>query len=89
MHPVYKCDYCKFMGTEEEVAEHEIHCMENYDRKNCHTCEHKRIECINGKYVYQCSVGIDIPEGKIYEFCKYYERKQKSNFFDQLFGGVI
>ena len=29
MKPVYKCDYCSFMGTAEEVEKHEPQCMEN------------------------------------------------------------
>lgn len=80
MKPVFKCDYCKFMGTEEEVKEHELNCMENYDRRSCYTCKHRgRLSMVNKLVKYECGKGIDIPEGKILEFCKSYERKPKSD----------
>lgn len=85
MKPVFKCDYCKFMGTEEEVKEHEVVCVCNYDRSSCYTCEHKKITSKDGKCVYKCMVGKDIPEGKIFEFCKSYERRQPSDYFTDFF----
>lgn len=85
MKPVFKCDYCKFMGTEEEVREHESICVYNYDKRSCHTCEHKKIESKNGKTVYKCKVGVDIPEGRMYEFCKSYERRPSSDYFTNFF----
>lgn len=89
MKPVFKCDYCKFMGTEEDVKEHEPSCMYNYDRSSCYTCKHKKIISKNEKLIYECEVNMNIPEGKIYEFCKFYERKKETNFFTDLFGGLI
>ena len=41
MKPVFKCDYCDKMGTEEEIREHEEKCTENYDKKSCYTCKHR------------------------------------------------
>lgn len=85
MKPVYKCDYCSFMGTEEEVTKHEVDCMDNYDRRSCYTCLHKK-----GLVKYECEAGKEIPEGKFYEFCPQYERKEKSEHpFDDLFGGLF
>lgn len=72
MKPVFKCDYCNFMGTEEEVQAHEITCVENYDRKSCFTCKYKTIKTLNQ---YECDLGKEIPEGKICEFCQQYERR--------------
>ena len=89
MKPVFKCDYCKFMGTEEEVKEHEISCVYNYDRSSCHTCKHKEIAFKDCKSMYKCKSGIDIPEGKMYEFCKSYDREEKSGFFTDFFNGLI
>lgn len=92
MKPVYKCDYCKFMGTEEEVKEHEPSCMDNYDRRSCYTCQHRgALSVVNKLAKYECKKEIDIPEGKIFEFCKQYERKEKSDdpissFMTDLFG---
>jgi hypothetical protein len=77
MKPVFKCDYCKLMGTEEEVREHEPKCKDNYDRKNCFTCVHKKLKPKDGQYLYECKAGKEIPEGKIFEFCSQYERKEK------------
>lgn len=41
MKPVFKCKYCTFMGTEEQVRAHEDTCTNNYDKKSCFTCKHK------------------------------------------------
>ena len=86
MKPVFKCDYCNFMGTEEEVREHEPICTDNYDRKSCYTCIHKKL-----RYpLYECKIGLEIPEGKIFEFCTQYERKEKLNdSFSELFGSLF
>lgn len=88
MKPVFKCDYCSKMGTEEEIREHEPKCFDNYDRQSCYTCTHKTLKGCN----YECKVGMDIPEGKLFEFCNSYERKEKvdnplmGNIFGNLFG---
>lgn len=88
MKPVFKCDYCNFMGTEEEVKEHEPKCFDNYNRKSCFTCKHKSWK--NAKQ-YKCACGIEIPEDKIWEFCSQYEREEVpkndvGNIFGHLFG---
>lgn len=77
MKPVFKCDYCKFMGTEEEVKEHEPKCTDNYDRKSCYTCVHKQYKPREKQWCYECKAGKEIPEGKIFEFCPQYERREK------------
>ena len=46
---------------------------------------------VNKLVKYECKKEIDIPEGKIFEFCKQYERKEKSgdpvsHFMTDLFG---
>ena len=96
MKPVYKCDYCSHMGTEEDVKEHEIKRAENYDRRSCYTCKHKRtVPCksenaMKTEWEYKCELKKEIPKGKIFEFCDLYERKEKQNFenifSDMLFG---
>lgn len=78
MKPVFKCEYCTFTGTEEEVKEHELQCTENYNKKNCLTCVHRDgLEYTEGGWTYKCKVGIDIPAQHIYEYCYKYERKEK------------
>lgn len=90
MKPVFKCDYCSKMGTEEEIREHEPECTDNYDRKNCHTCAHKRLTTKDKQWCYECKAGKEIPEGKIYEFCSSYERKEKGeNLWEDLFGSMF
>lgn len=91
MKPVFKCDYCDFMGTEDKVKEHEPTCTENYDRKSCWTCQHKGYKNLNQ---FSCACGKEIPENKIFEFCPQYERKEKSEYplvdiFGGLFGGKV
>ena len=77
MKPVFKCDYCDKMGTEEEIREHEPVCTDNYDRKSCYTCVYKKTRVKDGKWFFECEANEKIPEGKIFEFCKKYERKEK------------
>lgn len=90
MQPVYKCEYCNYMDTEDKVKEHEVACFENYDRRSCFTCKHQSLKSVKQ---YQCACGKEIPEGKIFEFCGQYEREEKSenplgNIFGNLFGGI-
>lgn len=100
MQPVYKCDYCSKIDTEEKIKEHEPVCHENYDRKNCYTCVHKKFSCkqngtqANSKtWVFECKAGEEIPEGRIVELCPKYERKivindSLENIFGNMFGSI-
>ena len=85
MKPAYKCDYCKFIGTKEEVKEHEQKCTDNYDRRNCYTCEHKHLVNLSK---YSCDCGVELEENQIMEFCKHYKRKESKTpyLFDNIFG---
>ena len=92
MKPVYRCEYCDHMGTEDEVREHEINCYWNYDRRSCWTCKHRDRSSLMR---LKCLLGTEIPEGKIYEFCCQYDRDEKesspktsSDIFRGLFGGL-
>ncbi len=40
MKEVFKCDYCNYIGTAEEVAEHEKVCLNNPDVKCCYNCQY-------------------------------------------------
>ena len=87
MKPVYRCEYCDHMGTEDEVREHEEKCIDNYNRRSCFTCKHKTWTTLNQ---YECDFGKEIPEGKIFEFCGQYERAEKrDNPFENLFGAMF
>lgn len=91
MKPVFKCDYCSKMGTEEEIKEHEPVCVENYDRRSCHTCKYKRIKFKDGRCCYECTLDdIDIAVGKFFEFCEAYERdEKKKNILADIFPSVF
>ena len=54
MKPVFKCDYCSKMGTEEEIREHEPKCFDNYDRRSCFTCIHKTMKTNDKQLCYEC-----------------------------------
>lgn len=87
MKPVFKCEYCDYMDTEDKVKEHEITCTENYDRRSCFTCKHKRFKGIDK---FECACGKEIPEGKMFEFCPKYERQLESdNPFSSIFGDLF
>lgn len=86
MKPVFKCDYCSKMGTEEEIREHEPKCFDNYDRRSCFTCVHKTF---NKDCNYECKVGVEIPKGKLIEFCNSYEKKEKPDTVANLFGNLF
>ena len=87
MKPVFRCDYCDFIGTEVEVAEHEIECTENYNRRSCFTCMHHGYKGMD----FTCDCGVELPAGKMYEFCPKYERGESGDpledFMNMMFGG--
>lgn len=90
MKPVYKCDYCSYMGTEEEVKDHESKCFDNYDMKSCHTCKHKKFDGMeNSLRKYKCEKGVDIPLGYIYNFCGFYDRKEKADSLSGMFADML
>ena len=87
MKPVFKCDYCDFMGTEFDVEKHEVECPENYNRRSCFTCRHHGYEGLD----FICGCGVELPAGKMCEFCPKYERGESSDplgdFMNLMFGG--
>ena len=91
MKPVYRCEYCDHMGTEDEVREHEIKCYYNYNRKSCWTCKHRDHSNL---MMFKCLLGTEIPAGHMIEYCGKYENdgkgapKTSSDIFRGLFGGL-
>ena len=53
MKQVYKCEYCSFMGSGEEVSNHEENCVYNPKNKSCST------------FVYGIDNGFSIQVGTI------------------------
>lgn len=88
MKPVYKCDWCKTTGTEEEILEHEKTCTLNINLHACYTCANrKRISAL------ECKAGIKIPENHYIQNCNKWEEGKHldpnnpiENFFDAIFG---
>ena len=77
MKPIFKCDYCRFVGTEEEVSKHEEDCIENYTKQGCWTCQHRGFK---GFTEMKCGVGQEIPPGQMMQFCPKYERKETPDY---------
>ena len=89
MKPVFKCEYCSKMGTEEEIKEHEPNCLDNYDKRSCYTCMHKKIKTKDGECFLECEAGCKIPKGKFFEFCTSYERKEKPETIGDFFSDFL
>lgn len=53
MKPVFKCEYCNFIGTKEAVEEHEEVCIDNPEVKCCQNCRYAR------ENPYTISIGYD------------------------------
>lgn len=91
MKPVYRCEYCDHMGTEDEVRVHEEKCMYNYCRKSCWTCKHRDHSSATK---FKCLLGTEIADGCLIEFCSKYENDGKgkvktvSDIFRGFFGGL-
>jgi hypothetical protein len=80
------------MGTQDAVEKHESECIENYNKKSCLTCKHKRQDNL---HCFQCELGKEIPFGQYYEQCSQYERAERydwrgqvNNMFDWM-GGIF
>ena len=88
MKPVFKCDFCDFIGVESDVKKHEEECTENYTRRNCFTCKHRAYSSLD----FICKCGLELPPGKMREFCPKYEREENrhdplDDFMDLVLGG--
>lgn len=90
MKQLFRCDFCDFTGTEQEVSEHEKECAKNPTLKSCMTCKH----CRKMITYVTCKLGKEIEEGKYIINCSYYERGKPSEdspfgkVFGNLFGGI-
>ena len=71
MRPLYRCDYCDFTGTEDEVKSHEEGCIKNHTLKGCFTCAHCNTD---GFSSITCMAGRDIPDGHMIQGCYLYAK---------------
>lgn len=91
MKPLFRCEYCDKIGTEEELIKHENECIYNHNKKSCFTCEHADNKIIK----FACKLGKEIPEGKLFEFCPDYVWDKKDYVtrytgpFNNIFGGLF
>ena len=77
MKPVFKCDYCSKIGTEEEIREHEPDTIDYFSMSIFYACRYDNFFYHNYLCTQECKIGKEIPEGKLFEFCSSYERKEK------------
>ena len=91
MKPIFRCEYCDKMGTEEDILKHEEECLYNYTKRACYTCKHAEAKV----HKYNCKLDKEIPEGKIYTCCDKYEWDEVDHThpnpiaFNNLFGGMF
>lgn len=71
MKPVFKCEYCNFIGTKETVEEHEKICINNPAVKWCQNCMYAR------ENPYTISFGFDAAATKY--MCMYRLSTDNSN----------
>lgn len=71
MKPVFKCEYCNFIGTKEVVEEHEKVCINNPAVKCCQNCKYAYED------TYVISSGFDKPTLKY--ICMYRAYTNNSN----------
>ena len=99
MKPLFRCEYCDQIGTEEELLEHEATCIHNYSKKSCFTCKYvdKSKASTNN---FSCNLDKAIPEGQYIANCDSYVWDEKdhttrqfgrfglfNNIFGKPFGG--
>ena len=80
MKPVFRCEYCNFMGIEEVVKEHEKTCSYNASQRDCESCKHanlfKHINFNNpSKNKIECEKGKDVPIGQKFINCDLHEKR--------------
>ena len=92
MKPLFRCDYCDKIGTEDEILKHEFECIYNHTKRSCLTCKYKKeLGLVN----LSCDSGREIPAGTYYENCPCYVWDEKIHSSDNpvgtnsLFGGVL
>lgn len=83
MKPLYQCDYCDKIGTEEVIAQHELNCICNYNRKSCFTCKNAGPL---GTTNIGCRAGKVIEKGRVYENCDLWVWDEKNHTTDNLVG---
>ena len=87
MKPIYRCEYCTFTGTEEEVLKHEEKCIKNYNKKSCLTCKHCETDGIKS---VKCKQGTELAEDQYYENCPKHEiGEPEVKGFMAMFGDIF
>ena len=91
MKQIFRCEYCDKLGIAEEIEQHELSCVNNYNNRSCYTCAFAE----NHITSFTCKQGKELPLGKIYESCPAYEWDKKDHTtcnpvpFNNLFGGAF
>jgi hypothetical protein len=74
MKPLFRCDYCDKIDTEDVIAKHELECINNYNNHSCYTCKHLGKL---GVTEVGCRVGKAIAKGCILQNCDSWEWDEK------------
>lgn len=71
MKLLFRCEYCTFIGVEEEVKAHEETCEKNYNKKDCFTCCTHRDDVSLTRIT--CNAGKELPSNTFMSNCENYK----------------
>lgn len=92
MISLYKCDYCNFIGSEEEVYKHENICEHNPSRLNCSSCQYSSFKTMKQ---YKCTLRPEreIPENQEFINCPDHSIREyphtMKDIMGNIFGGLV
>ncbi len=58
MKPIYRCDFCGILDTEDKMREHEAVCNYNPLNKTCYTCKHYYRKGNGWQKCEMCNAGV-------------------------------
>lgn len=58
MKPIYRCDFCGILDTEDKMREHEAVCNYNSLNKTCYTCKHYYCKDYGWQKCETCNAGL-------------------------------
>jgi len=67
------CDYCKRVGTKEEIIEHEDYCVFNPENKTCYTCKNSIKDTSCSGFYIDCKIGFNFKDARDNGNCKGWE----------------
>ena len=86
MKPVFKCEYCDYINTEDNVLEHENICSNNYTKRSCLSCKYKKFKTLKQ---LECEKGKELKENSYLENCELYEHKETRDYKENLITNIF